>query len=232
MTARRHVMLTGGWAHDFDETAPVLGARIDQLANTQTTLCRDAKEFAQAVVAEPATLVTVYACQFQMLDERYTGDQRAQWARICPPELRDALQAHVSSGGPLLAMHTAAVCFDDWAQWPELLGGAWSWESSWHPPPEAMAVVPTAGSHPLADLEAFSVVDERYTGLEVGPESTIWATSPSGEGDQAVAWSHTSAGGRVVYNSLGHSVQSLQSPGHSALLERAVDWLLGKETKP
>jgi len=46
--------------------------------------------------------------------------------------LRDAaiestITQDIEGGGGLLALHTAVICFDDWAGWKALLGGQWRW---------------------------------------------------------------------------------------------------------
>lgn len=275
----RNVLFTGGWAHDYATHAPLLAAAIDGSGvDVETTTVDDLDTLAE-MVRGGVDLVTIYACRFRMLDERYTPEQRAQWAMEIPAATRSALIDHVAAGRPLLAVHTAAVCFDDWPEWSDLLGGGWSWERSWHPPPEEMTVR-LVGDHPIvagfeagtsdpsvgaadAPISAASapvngagvdapvdaehlaeseqgpapegppegasirIVDERYTDLVVHDTTQVLAASADDDGvDQPVLWCHESAGGRVVYDSLGHDVRSLTHPGHRELIARSVRWLL------
>jgi hypothetical protein len=271
----RNVLFTGGWAHDFDTHAPLLAAAIDGAGpDIETTTVDDLDTLAELVGAG-VDLVTIYACRFRMLDERYTPEQRAEWAMEIPAATCSALIDHVAAGRPLLAVHTAAVCFDDWPEWSELLGGGWSWERSWHPPPGEMtvrlvgdhaivtgfeadtsdlpvgaadapvdgAIVDTAVvAQDLAESEqgpapdgssksaSIRIVDERYTDLVVHPTTQVLAVSADDDGvDQPVLWCHESAGGRVVYDSLGHDVRSLTHPGHLELIACSVRWLLADQ---
>lgn len=284
----RNVLFTGGWAHDFATHAPLLAAAVDGSGvDVETTTVDDLDTLAD-LVRGGVDLITIYACRFRMLDERYTPEQRAEWAMEIPASTRAALTDHVAAGRPLLAVHTAAVCFDDWPEWSDLLGGGWSWERSWHPAPEEMTVR-LVGDHPIVthfdvrgpgidapiggtgspvgasggpvgasggpvvalpvdnpvrpdDLaesqhgsgpdqpsrkRSIRIVDERYTDLVVHETSEVLAVCADGDGvDQAVLWCHESAGGRVVYDSLGHDVRSLTHPGHRELIARSVRWLL------
>ncbi len=179
----RNVMVTGGWAHDFATHAPLLAAAIDvAVPDLETEIVDDLDALADAVVAG-TDLVTIYACRFRMLDDRYSPEQRAEWAMEIPAAARHAVTAHVSSGRPLFAVHTAAVCFDDWPEWGDLLGGAWSWERSWHPPPEEM-IVRFVADHPIVDGLGVADADERpqrttpaTAAMEAEPDRCISSTS-------------------------------------------------------
>lgn len=230
----RNVLFTGGWAHDFAAHAPMLAAAIDIAGPDIETTSVDDLDTLADVIAAGVDLVTIYACRFRMLDERYGPEQRAEWAMEIPAATRAALTDHVAGGRPLLAVHTAAVCFDDWPEWSELLGGGWSWERSWHPAPAEMTVR-LVGDHPITEgfdvgpgpASSMRIVDERYTDLVVHASTQVLAVSPDDDGvDQPVLWCHEAAGGRVVYDSLGHDVQSLTHPGHLELIARSVRWLL------
>ncbi|MFN3215252.1 MAG: ThuA domain-containing protein [Acidimicrobiales bacterium] len=261
----RNVLFTGGWAHDFATHAPLLSAALDGAGvGIETTMVDDLDTLAE-VVRDGVDLVTIYACRFRMLDERYTPEQRAEWSMEIPASTRAALTDHVAAGRPMLAVHTAAVCFDDWPEWSELLGGGWSWERSWHPPPENMTVR-LVGDHPIVagfdvsgtgtpagvdapggpddravsqqgsaaegsmEMASIRIVDERYTDLVVHETSQVLAVCAGDDGvDQPVLWCHESAGGRVVYDSLGHDVRSLTHPGHLELIARSVRWLVADE---
>ncbi len=273
----RNVLFTGGWAHDFATHAPLLAAAIDGSGVDVETIMVDDLDTLADVVEAGVDLVTIYACRFRMLDERYTPEQRAEWSMEIPAATRSALTDHVAAGRPLLAVHTAAVCFDDWPEWSELLGGGWSWERSWHPPPEEMTVrlvgdhrivtgfdvgtsgAPVAaapGDTPVAaapgdtpgdpddpadsqqpsspggapEMQSIRIVDERYSDLVVHETSQVLAVCADDDGvDQPVLWCHESAGGRVVYDSLGHDVRSLTHPGHLELIARSVRWLLADD---
>ena len=223
MSRITNVCFTGGWAHDFAAHTPVL---VDVLADAgvATEVVDDLDALADRMESG-ADLVTIYACRFRMLAERYTPEQRATWSMEIPERTRAAIAGHVADGGALLAVHTALVCFDDWPEWIDLCGGGWSWEGSWHPEPGPIDVR-IAADHPVTSgIGDFTIVDERYTDLTVAPGSTVLAVSPDDTGDQPVMWCTDHSGGRVLVDSLGHDTRSLTDESHVRLLHRAITWL-------
>ena len=225
----RHVLLTGGWAHDFEAHAPTLVEVIESKRSMSTEMCATVDELATAL-AEPADLLTVYACWFRMLDDRYNAEQRAGFATETPAPVRDAISDHVRAGRPVLAVHTATICFDDWPEWQQLIGGGWDWARSHHPEPGPMRVdyEPVAADL-FGAVESFEVIDERYTDLAVHAASRVVATSalPLEHARQPAAWCREHASGsRVFTSTLGHDSTSLRAPGHVSLLAGAVRWLL------
>lgn len=102
----RNLIYTGGWAHPFERTAPVVA---DVLApagvTTQITDCLSTVR--RALDLGTFDLFTVYACRFSMLDARYTDEQRDEFAERISADTRDAIEAHTRRGGAVLALHTA-----------------------------------------------------------------------------------------------------------------------------
>jgi type 1 glutamine amidotransferase len=222
-TAVRNLIYTGGWAHPFDRTAPVL-ARVLEGANVTTQITDRLATVRRALDVGTFDLFTVYACRFSMLDDRYTDDQRAEYAEQIPPEIRCAIDAHVRRGGAVLALHTATLCFDDWPEWQQLIGGGWIWGQSFHPAIDVVAVEPAA-EHPIVHgLAGFAVEDEHYRFLDVAPTSTIVAVTPSDGVSHPAMWT---AGSRVFVDALGHDERSLTHPEHATVLRRAARWLTG-----
>ncbi len=179
-----------------------------------------------ALAGRSFDLLVVHACMFQMLDARYTPDQRAKFALTTPLAFRVAVQRHLADGRPLLGMHTAALCFDDWPEWVSVLGAAWSWERSNHPPPGQFTVIFTDDSV-VDGLSPIDVVDELYRYVTPSLGAAVLATATDDASvAHPVAWRNHSTAARVAYSSLGHDQRSLEHPGHRALLGRIVDWLI------
>ena len=171
-------------------------------------------------------LLVVQACRFQMLDARYNADQRAAHAYVTPATVRDAIAGHLDAGRPMLALHTAPICFDDWDRWPSLVGATWSWERSNHPPPASFTVEPSPTHALTAGLTPFTIIDELYRFVEPAPDAEVLATATDDGGTvHPIAWSHHAGPARVAYNALGHDHRSLDNTDHRALLARLVDWL-------
>lgn len=234
MGTRSNLLITGGWAHDFVHTAPVLATIIDgtDVVSVKTDVVDDLDEAARALATRDFDVITVYACWFRMLDPRYSEENRARWSRTLTPELRAGLEEHRDSGRPLFAMHTAPICFDEWPQWGEWIGGAWQWGTSFHPAP-AELTIDVVGDHPIVHgMSTFTITDERYSKLARSPQSAVQlASRPLESGDtgtEPTLWVHDRPERRAVFNALGHSVSSLEHPNHRTLIRRSMAWLLGE----
>lgn len=219
----QQLLITGGWAHDFDRTAPCLSVNLAS-AGIATVTVDDLDEAAAALASRDFDLVTVYACWFTMQDSKY-DDTRGRWGRTTPGALRDQITRHVDRGRGILAVHTAPICFDDWPRWGELLGGRWQWGQSWHPQPTDVVVEPL-GSHPIVqDIAPFTVTDERYSALAVDDSVEILAWSDT-EREPAL-WTNHVGSARVVVDTLGHDERSLTHPAHATMLRRCARWAAG-----
>ena len=219
------VLLSGGWAHPaeatFEPLVEILGA-----AGFDTTMTESVDALAP-LLADGADLLVVNACRFRMLDPRYTEAQREEWATASTGLLRQAVRGHVHAGRPLLGLHAAAICFDDWPEWADLLGGAWQWESSGHGPVDRFEVTPVPG-HLLTDgVEPFTVEDECYEHLAVADDATTILSAEVDGRTHALGWVREGGRGRVAYSALGHDQRSLAEPAHQQLLGRIISWLTG-----
>jgi type 1 glutamine amidotransferase len=231
----RAVVLSGGLTHDFPATTACL---VDLLAE-QGVAADVHTDVEAAFAALPgAGLFVVNALRWTMTGpatpDRYRALAEAE-GRSVSPAAREALAAHLATGGGLLGVHTASICFDDWPEWGDVLGGAWVWGHSWHPPlgPE-ITVRPAAGhrEHPLvADLDPFELVDEVYGELDLRPDvdGLLTAVAPGTAGPpRPLLWSREYGGGRVVYDALGHHPPSYEVPAHREIVRRAIRWTTGR----
>ncbi len=82
------------------------------------------------------------------------------------------------------------------------------------PPPPASPPVPSPAE-----------VGGPPTTQEGGPWATDRLSAPSDRPAQPLFWAREHAGGRVVYDALGHHVPSYQVPVHREILSRAIRWL-------
>lgn len=203
--------LVGGPDHPVDATADALST----LLGPGTEFIDDVDEALRRLDPERHRLLVVNALAFEMSDERY-DDVRARDAFHLDDAGREAIERWIGAGRPLLALHTAVICFGEWPRWAEIVGGRWVWGRSWHPPIGSVTV-DVAGSE-----ERFTVVDERYTDLAVGGDVELLATSD----DQPVAWRHVVGPARVACCTLGHDARSYAVAGHEHLLRSMLAWLL------
>ena len=227
----RNLILSGGIFHEFHDTSAELWGLL-----AGHGVLSEVEEDIEAGLAMLAggefEMLTVNALRWQMQGEKY-DPYREEWAMTLSSAGRAAIENHMTAGGALLGLHTASICFSDWPGWGEILGGAWQWGRSWHPPPSALSVVPSDHSL-VAGVAAFSVEDEVYTDLELQADiEPLWYSLDTPEHpSQPLLWLHEWKGGRVVYDALGHDAASLREPGHAEALGRAVDWMLAGQGEP
>jgi len=224
------VIVSGGVAHDFPATSGEL-ARVLAEAGFAVGVSEDVEGVLTRLAGEPPhrrPLLVLNLLRWTMQVERY-AHLREEWSISLSPGARAGLAEHVTSGGGLLAMHGASICFDDWPQWRDLLGGAWRWGTSTHPPldgPVAVAVV--TGAHPIvAGIGDFAIVDEVYGFLDLADDVTGLMSSAHGGADHPLLWARTVGRGRVVYDALGHHVPSYEVPEHRLLVRRGALWAAG-----
>lgn len=138
------------------------------------------------------------------------------------------VETHLAAGRPLLAVHAAAMLLPGADAWERMLGGSWVAGVSGHPP-LGEAHVSLGGHELVAGLDDAQLVDERYTGLRVASDSTVFAWHEEGGERHPLAWARRTRGARVVYDALGHDERSYDSPGRRALLRAELRWLLADD---
>ena len=227
----RIVVLAGGvpHAHDYAGIGRALGETLGAQGHDVTVV--DRPELAAGALDGAGALV-VDGLWWRMEGEAYAR-WRDEWAYSPSPETRDTLAAFVAGGGGLLALHTASICFDDWPEWGAIVGGAWHWGRSSHPP--AGAVRPQiVADHPVVRGVAAVIADHDDMRDEVygdmlladGIEVLATARRTPDDGDQPVVWAHHYGAGRVVYLGFGHDADSIEHPVNRRLITQALAWIL------
>ncbi len=224
----RNLILTGGIRHDFDASTAAL---IDLLheVGIRSEATTDIEAGVGRLATDSFDLLTVMALRWRMEDPRH-APHRNRWAYSMSPEARRMLRDFVDGGGGLFGLHTACICFDDWADWRQVLGGVWVWGQSFHPPHGPVSAALTPEEHPLtAGLAAFDLVDEVYSGLcivdDVRPLLTAKAKASGGE--EPVLWARRFGRGRVAFDALGHDRASLEHGIHKRVIQRCAAWAGG-----
>lgn len=226
---------TGGIAHPFAQSAPAL-ANILENAGFTARISFELDEVLGWLKADPHALFVVYALRFSMTQhEKYQPD-RARWSLAMPESARNAITRHVSDGAGLLGVHTASICFDDWQEWQDVLGGAWRWGKSWHPAVGPVNVKLSPYHFLTRGLSDFSLTDEVYSDLDLAPGIDIAGHSEAQQedssarptGSQPALWTQQYGGGRVVCDLLGHDSTALRHPVHRRILQRSALWASGR----
>ncbi len=222
-----NLILSGGPTHAFAVTsAAVVGLLSSE--GVDSTVVDDPHEAIERLADPGRTwdLVTVNALRWSMGADRYAA-LREEWACTLDVAEAEVLVGHVRRGGGLLALHTAVICFDTQPAWRDLVGAAWDWDRSSHPPlGEVDVTVTDAGDrHPLtAGIGSFAIPDEAYGFLDEEPDITPLLTAAHGGRDHPLLWAREVGAGRVVTDLLGHDESSFSHPTHAEILRRASRW--------
>jgi type 1 glutamine amidotransferase len=208
------LLLTGGrdpyvdaW-HPFDETAPRIAAILESAGFAVEVSDHVAERLADLAGVD---LLVVAAPE--------------PAAPIPPPILRTArsgLQEHLARGGAVAGVHLGAVGLLGLPEWRTALGARWG-ERTMHPP-LGPAELDVAASEATAGVDACSVIDERYTWLEMDPGAEVLLSHLHEGATHPLLWRRERAGVRAVGDALGHDARSFDSPGHVELLRRSFAW--------
>lgn len=218
----RNLILTGGIQHDFHNSSAGL-ARCLEVANVASTITEDLDASWSRIANGEFELVTVHALRWRMIQREKYAPDRARWAYEIPQAGRTALLSHVQHGGGLLGLHTAALCFDSWSDWPSLLGAVWNWDESHHPEFGPMHVSIADAPHPITrGINSFDTMDEAYHQLDVHASTPPLLRSMN----QPLLWAHEQGRGRVVCDALGHDAAAIEHAVHARILRRCAAWLL------
>ena len=230
MSGARNLLLTGGIVHPFESAAPAL-AGVLRRHGIESTVTEDIEGGLADLARDRFDLLTIYALRWSMKDDKYAA-HRARWALTLSSAARAAIVTHVQSGGGLLGVHTASICFDDWPEWRSLLGGTWVWGQSGHPPLCPVDVHITKPDHALVrGLTDFTLTDEVYGDLALEADVTplLQATAiGANRGTHPMLWERSVGRGRVVYDALGHDATSIEHPVHARILARCALWARGR----
>lgn len=140
----------------------------------------------------------------------------------------DAVGDHIRSGRGVLALHTACNTFHALPEWFGWLGAEWIPGKSMHPPISQTTVSVNTGAHPIvADLADFSVYDERYSYLVPRDDIEPLVTHVHDGITHPLVWAREIGSARIVFDALGHGVESYASPERRQLLQNEARWALG-----
>ena len=225
-----NVILSGGHTHSFATSAPALAALLAEQGIESVVEMDPEAAIARLAETRPA-LLTVYALRWTMRHGDKYAPYRERWGFSLSANARAEVEAHLARGGGILALHTAVVCFDDWARWADILGGRWVWGESSHPPYGTVDARPDEPNHPLLEgLPAFSLSDEAYGDLDLDPSVQPLMRVRAAGGDWHPAlWTRTFAKGRVAVDTLGHDAGAFAHPTHRRIVARAARWASGAE---
>jgi type 1 glutamine amidotransferase len=223
----RNLILAGGIYHPVDETgAPLVGILRD--AGMDSSVTADIEDGLSRLARGEFECLTVACVRWTMTQNEKYAPFRAEWALSLSASGRAAIRDYVASGRGLLAIHGAPISFDDWPQWPQLLGVGWRWGVSHHPS-YAPAQMRKTADHPITQgMEAFTVADEIYSALDVAPwMHPVAEARHEGMAEwRPVVFAGEHDGCRRAYCGFGHDAASLSNPTHRTLIARAARWVV------
>ena len=211
-----NLLLSGGIFHPFAETSERVAALLGGFGIHSEI--RGVAEGLEALRARTFDMVTVNALAFSMTQaEKYTH-LRAAHAFVPSRADRAALRDHAARGA-ILGLHAAAICFDEWDEWADMLGAGWVWGRSHHPMPGYVDVNGSAGRARLWD--------EIYCDLQIANDAQVVATGTTDGIDEPQPVLVARSG--AAYFSLGHDLTGMAAPGYAPLLSQAAGLALGRE---
>jgi uncharacterized protein len=220
------VVLAGGspHAHDYGSIGAAL---VDVITSAGHDVeLTDHPDRAIALLTDADALV-MNGLWWQMEGDAYEP-WRGEFAYSPTPETRSGLSSFVHEGGGFVAMHTTPICFDDWPEWGDVVGGAWHWGRSSHPP-AARVSASVIAHHPVVSQlpAAIELFDEVYGDLDVRADVEVLAVARRHPGDenQPVVWTHRHGTGRVVFDAFGHDATSIRDDRHARLVQQSVAWV-------
>ncbi len=226
----RALILSGGVSHDFDASSAAL---VRVLADGGVAAEVETDLNAGMARLDRFDILLLNTLRWRMTNAERFDALRPRWGYEVGDTMRGGLTRHLAAGRGVYGLHSASICFDDWPEWRDILGAAWRWDSSRHDPPGPARIAFTE-PHPLTDgLPDFDVVDEIYTGLDLSADAhpIAFATQAGEAVRHPVLLAREVAGGRVIYDALGHDPRSIEQPVHARLIRRGVRWVAGLDPK-
>ena len=214
------LVLSGGVAHDFEETSARL---VDVLVEVGVRCDVDEEVSSLARPGLANYDLVVLNCV------RWSCAQNPNWReweyRISEAE-QDGLLGFLRQGKGLMALHAATINFDAWPEYAEVLGGRWEWEQTGHGPYQpGWRVHVVDREHPITrGVDDFEIHDELYHTLTITRHVHVLMTCLWGGRLQPMAWVQNYGGARVHYNALGHGVETFENPSFRKLLQQGALW--------
>ncbi len=219
-----HLILSGGIFHEFDQTTAAL-VGIAAGHGLKSRICTHPDEAIEVLGKGDVRLFSVNALRWEMAGEKY-DPYRDAWRYSISQKAIETISDYCANGGGLFGLHTASICFSDWPEWGDLLGGRWIWQQSYHPDKERLSISPTEAGAAWG-LDEFTLIDELYSELELAADTEVLMNGRNETGSTyPVVWRRTDGRSRIAYDALGHDCSSLKHPAHARLVSSLFGWIL------
>jgi len=220
----RNLILSGGVAHDYATTSAML-ADIVAEAGFESEIREDFDVVEDGSILA-FDIVTLNCVRWTCSQKEVHPSWRAKWRFELSDAARRGFSDFLSRGKGLLAIHAAAICFDEWAEYPRILGGKWEWGISAHTPVQENRVEVLPTGHPIVEgLADFEIEDELYTDVAIAPSSRILIEADWEGRKHPLVWLNGYGKSRVCYNGFGHGAEAFRCPENRMLLQRSALWI-------
>ena len=223
---KKNLILTGGIRHNFDENTNAISKILNE-AGFENKIEENLNKGFELIAKEDFDLVTVMALQWQMNNSPKYTPYKQRWGFKTSKKIKTIFEKYINSGGGLFGFHTACLCFDDWPEWKKILGGAWKWGSSYHPPNSPVKVFRTKTKHNITEkINSFTLNDEIYSNLSTENSINVLMEAKLIDGNdlQPVIWTNKYGLGKIAYDGLGHDKDSIENPVHSEIIKKCALW--------
>jgi hypothetical protein len=213
------LVLSGGLYHPFERTTARLVEHLNASGQIEATATDDLKALGWSHLQDYDVL-TLNCLRCWSRDGETT-----------PETVKDGVLRHVEAGKGVVAIHAAALNFEDWHDYRNMLGGFWEQGRSSHGPYEpGIQIKVVHPHHPITrSVGDFTIHDELYHTLTLTAHVRLLMTALWEGKIQPMGWTHTYGQARIHYNALGHGVETLQSPELMRLYLQGVLWVAGRE---
>ena len=223
---KRNLIISGGIRHDFEHNSIALANQLS-LIGFDSSIETDMEIALNRLSGNEFDLLTIMALRWPMNNDPKYLEYKNKWGLTLSNTMKNSLENFISDGGGMFGFHTACICFDDWSEWIEILGGKWKWGSSFHPPLGLVSVHSTNEKHYITEgIETFDIVDEVYSNLLISPNihPLLMARPHNSKISEPILWVNNYGKGKVVFDGLGHNKESINDINHSEIIKRCVKW--------
>ncbi len=219
----RNLILSGGTHHPYEVTSAML-ADILKEVDIESEITEDFSILADPRLNEFDVITMNCACYTYVISPGWE-----EWVFEITSEMEKGLLNFLRAGKGLMALHAATICFDNWPEFQQILGGYWDREKSAHGPLQAgyrMHIVDRC--HPITKgIEDFEIFDELYhTQTIVRQVHTLMTALWEGK-LQPMAWVTSYEKARVYYNALGHDEKAFECKPYQKMLQQGIEWVAG-----
>ncbi len=217
-----NLILSGGVAHDYAATSPMVA---DALA--EVGIRSDVSDDPNVIGAGGLRGYDLLTINCVWWTCKQTPDWHADWHFELSEAARGEIVAYLASGKGIVALHAATICFDDWPEYANILGGYWDWDAgSTHLDFTDHRISMTSRDHPITrGLGDFTITDELYTNPRIVGDIEVLAEGTGAGAGQPIVWTHEYGASRIAYDALGHGVESFGHATHKVLLQRCAQWV-------